>query len=183
MYSGINRIKFNDTGDRTVNYTDFISGHIQNTEKLVISRSFHDGKFCGIFATSKLYSPKPARTWGIRENYDSFVACVKEKWKWINVRSENVYSFACDEKFGFGVFLMDGYGRTQTILRGAENVKKNGTTVLWLRYVLLVIQHFISSWWRTQRNAMEKCRGGLLVTRGKEWMMKYRRDTETDILS
>ena len=79
MYSGINRIKFNDTGDRTVNYTDFISGHIQNTEKLVISRSFHDGKFCGIFATSKLYSPKPARTWGIRENYDSFVAWVKEK--------------------------------------------------------------------------------------------------------
>lgn len=31
----------------------------------------------------------------------------------------------CDENFGFGVYLMEKYGRNQTILSGTANIQKN----------------------------------------------------------
>lgn len=122
MYTGGNRWEFNITGGQTVDYTNFIAGYIQNTEKLVISQCMDGGKFCGIFATSKLYSRCLSQSWGIRENLDSFYALVEEKWKWVDGKSENIYSLACDETLGFGVFLMEGYGTNQSILTGTDDI-------------------------------------------------------------
>ena len=120
MYSGGNRTDFPITsGFNTIVYTNFIRGMIKNSQRILISQSMHDGRFSGCFATSKLYSPRPATTWGIRTNYDSFI----ELWR--NEKSQNIYSLACDEKFGFGVFLMEGFGTSQLIVKDMfANMKK-----------------------------------------------------------
>ena len=126
MYSGGNRLEFPVTSKyNTADYTDFIQGHMTNTDNLVISQSMHGGKFSAIFAPSKLYSPRPAHKWGIRRSYDSFVEFVEEEWKWVNGKSKVIYSLSCDENFGFGVYLMENYGTNQTILSGTANIEKN----------------------------------------------------------
>ena len=125
MYSGGNIRDFSMTsGYGTVAYTDFISSHIFNSQDILISQSMHNGVFSGIFASSKLYNPRPATSWGIRRNYDAFLEFVKEEWKWVNGRSKGIYSLACDEKFGFGVFFMEGYGTTQVIINSMDDLKK-----------------------------------------------------------
>jgi len=121
MYSGGNRRDFPvSSGFNTVNYTDFISSSIINSERILISQSMHDGYFCGCFATSKLYNRRPALTWGMRNNYDNFLKFVKEEW---NGKS-NIYSLACDEKFGFGVFFMGNFGTHQEIVTDTSKVQE-----------------------------------------------------------
>ena len=100
MYSGGNRQDFHVTdGYTTVDYTDFISSHVFNSQNILISQSMQDGFSSGIFAISKFYNPRPATSWGIRRNYDAFLEFVNEEWKWVNGRSKGIYSLACDEKF------------------------------------------------------------------------------------
>ena len=131
MYSGGNRHDFPVTkGYATVSYTDFISSHVFNSQNILISQSMHNGSFSGIFASSKLYNPRPATTWGIRRNYDEFLVFANEEWKRVNGRSKRIYSLACDEKFGFGVFFMDGYGTKQVIIRSTDDIQKQWTDSL-----------------------------------------------------
>ena len=40
------------------------------------------------------------------------------------MRSLKIYSLACDEKFGFGVFLMANFGTAQTILTNTSDIEK-----------------------------------------------------------
>ena len=125
MYSGGNRRDFYITGGyATVDYTDFISSHIFNSQDILISQSMHDGFFSGIFSSSKLYNPRPATTWGIRRNYDEFLVFVNKEWKCVNGKSKRIYSLACDEKFGFGVFFMEGYGTKQVIMKSTDDIQK-----------------------------------------------------------
>ena len=110
MYSGGTHLDFpRIIGFHLHDYTDFVSGNIKGTQRILISQSMHDRCFSGCFATSKLYCPKPALAWGNRKKYEAF-----EMWK--NTKSKNIYSLACDEKFGFGVFLMEGFGTSQSIV-------------------------------------------------------------------
>ena len=121
MYSGGNRHDFPITsGYARVSYTDFISSHVFNSQNILISQSMNNGFFSGIFASSELYNPRPATTWGIRRNYDEFLAFTKGVWK-----SKEIYSLACDEKFGFGAFFMKGYGTKQCIVKSTDNIKKH----------------------------------------------------------
>ena len=121
VYSGGNRRDFRITsGYSTVGYTGFISSHVSNSQDILISQSMHDGFFSGIFASSKLYNPRPATSWGIRRNYDEFLVFAEEEWK-----SKEIYSLACDEKFGFGAFFMKGYGTKQCIVKSTDNIKKH----------------------------------------------------------
>ena len=107
VYSGGNREDFDITrGYDTVDYTDFISSHIFNSQDILISQSMHNGLFSGIFSSSKLYNPRPATTWGIRIIYDDFLVFADKQWKCVNGKSKGIYSLACDEKFGFGVFFI-----------------------------------------------------------------------------
>ena len=125
MYSGGNLHDFPITsGYGTVDYTDFISSHIFNSQDILIFQSMHDGFFSGIFASSKLYNPRPATSWGIRRNYNAFLEFVNEEWKCVNGKSKRIYSLACDEKFGFGVFFMEGYGTTQAIIKSTDDIEK-----------------------------------------------------------
>ena len=127
IYSGENRDDFPITYEySTVDYTDFISSHVLNSQDILISQSMHDGFFSGIFASSKLYNPRPATSWGITRNYDSFLEFADEEWKRVNGRSKNIYSLACDEKFGFGAFFMDGYGTKQVIIESTDDIQKQG---------------------------------------------------------
>ena len=125
MYSGENRLDFPITnGYETDHYTHFISSHVFNSKNILISQSMHDGFFSGIFAISKLYNPRPATSWGIKRNYDAFLEFVNEEWKWVDGKSKGIYSLACDEKFGFGVFFMKGYGTTQVIIESTDDIEK-----------------------------------------------------------
>ena len=120
MYSGGNIQNFPITsGYGTIDYADFIRSHVLNSQNILISQSMHDGFFSGIFASSKLYNPRPATAWGIRKNYAEFLAFAEEEQK-----SKEIYSLACDEKFGFGAFFMKGYGTTQVIINSTDDIKK-----------------------------------------------------------
>jgi len=125
MYSGGNIIDFPvTTGYNSVEYTDFIGSHLFNSENVLICQNFHDGYFSGCFAPSKRYRPRPALSWGIQKNYDTFIKFVKEKWEWKNGRSFNIYSLACDENLGFGVFFMENYGTSQSIVTNLDDIEK-----------------------------------------------------------
>ena len=120
IYSGGTYLDFpRIIGFHLHDYTDFVSGNIKGTQRILISQSMCNRYFSGCFATSKLYSPKPAFAWGNRKKYETF-----ELWK--NTKSKNVYSLACDEKFGFGAFLIEGFGTSQSIVTSMykENIRK-----------------------------------------------------------
>ena len=126
MYSGGNIYDFDITsGYDTVDYTDFIRSYIFNSENILISQSMQDGFFSRIFASSKLYNPRPATTWGIRRNYDEFRVFAKRERKSVNGKSKRIYSLACDEKFGFGVFFMEGYGTKQAIIDCTDDIREH----------------------------------------------------------
>ena len=125
IYSGGNIRDFRITGEyATVAYTDFIRSHIFNSQDILISQSVQNGFFSGIFASSKLYNPRPATSWGIKRNYDAFLEFANEKWKRVNGKSKKIYSLVCDEKFGFGAFFMDGYGTKQVIIESTDDIQK-----------------------------------------------------------
>ncbi|KAJ7369522.1 hypothetical protein OS493_038348 [Desmophyllum pertusum] len=118
MYSKGNIDDFPITnGYDSVEYTDFINSHIRNSQNILISQSMCYGTFGGCFAPSKRYSPRPSLTWGIRKNYDDFL-------EFVNEQSQNIYSLACDENLGFGVFFMKNYGTGQAIIRNTSDIKK-----------------------------------------------------------
>ena len=128
MYSGGNIHNFPITnGYATVDYADFISSHVFNSQDILISQSMHNGFFAGIFASSKLYNPRPEISWGLQisRNFDELMEFVKKEYKWVNgIKSRRwIYSLACDEKFGFGVFFTEGYGTRQGITRSTDGIQ------------------------------------------------------------
>ncbi|KAJ7373211.1 hypothetical protein OS493_014359 [Desmophyllum pertusum] len=82
------------------------------------------GTFGGCFAPSKRYSPRPAVSWGILKNYDTFLELVRKQWTSKNGKCKRIYSLACDENLGFGVFFMENYGTDQTIITNTSDIKK-----------------------------------------------------------
>ena len=125
MYSGGSIKDYLITpGYDSVEYTDFVSNFITNSENILICQSICYGDFYGCFAPSRRYIPTPSTSWAIRNNYYSFLEFVNEKWKWINGKSQQIYSLACDENKGFGVFLMENYGTAQSIITNTSDIKK-----------------------------------------------------------
>ena len=45
-------------------------------------------------------------------------------WEWENGRSLNLYSLACDENLGFGVFFMENFGTGQSIVTNLLDISK-----------------------------------------------------------
>ena len=125
VYSGGNRDDFPiTTGYDSVEYTELLSSHLFNSEDILICQNLCDGYFSGCFALSKRYSPRPSTSWGIRENYDTFIEFVNEMWERKNGRSQNLYSLACDENLGFGVFFMEKFGTGQSIVTNLLDISK-----------------------------------------------------------
>ena len=121
MYSGGNLLDFPvSAGYYEIDYTDFISSYIVNSQGIVISQSMHDGYLSACFATTSLYRPRPLVTWWIPRDYDTFISFVKGLWE----KSTRIYSLACDERFGFGVFLMKNFGTNQAIITNTSDIQK-----------------------------------------------------------
>ena len=114
MYSGGNRKDFPITrGYDLVKYKDLIGSYIRNSENIVISQSFHTGHLSVIFAPLKRYSPRPAVSWEIRPDCESFLQLIEENWNEVN-NSKQIYSLAFDDNVGFAVFFLENYGTAQT---------------------------------------------------------------------
>jgi len=132
IYSGGNRDDFPiPTGyaHPSVSYTEFVGSHLANSENIVISQSFHKGRFSVIFALLKRYIPRPVVSWESRSDYDSFMELVNKNRNLESGKSKQIYSLACDENSGFGVLFMTGYGSEQTILTNTSDIEekeKNG---------------------------------------------------------
>ena len=78
MYSGGNLLDFPvSAGYDEIDYTDFISSYIFNSQGIVISQSMHDGYLSACFATTSIYRPRPLVTWWIPRDYDTFISFVK----------------------------------------------------------------------------------------------------------
>lgn len=128
MYSGGNIRDFPITiGYDSVEYNDFIGNHLFSSEDILISQSLHNGYFSGIFFRASIGQYRLKRSIGcsaIRSDYDSFLKLVKENWNRINGESRQIYSLACDDNLGFGVFFMENYGTAQTIVTNTSDVEK-----------------------------------------------------------
>ena len=123
IYSGGNLNDFPiSSGYDVINYTEFISSYMFNSERIVTSQSMNNGYFSACFATTVLYKPRPSATWWICRDYDSFLTFVKEQWE----NSIRIYSLACDERFGFGVFLMENFGTNQAIITNTSDIQRFG---------------------------------------------------------
>ena len=124
MYSEGNRKDFPiTTGYDSVEYGDLVGSHItEYDENILICQSFINGYFIGCFATSERHIPRPNVSWAIRNDYDFFFELVN--WKMINGASKQIYSLACDENLGFGVFFMENYGTDQCIATKPFQINK-----------------------------------------------------------
>lgn len=103
-----------------VEYVDFISSHVKNCDNMLISQSLYDKKFTGIFGPHKRYNKK-ASSWGEKSSYENLIEYIKKQWK----EEKNIFSLVADEETGsFYVYLVEGYGNGQTIVRQLSNVKE-----------------------------------------------------------
>jgi len=132
IHSGVNR---NDSPissgySDTAPYSEFVGSHLHYSENIMISQSFYNKQFSGIFAPSKMYSPRPAISWEMRSDHDSFVKLVKTNWTpKRNRKPKQIYSLACDENLGFGAVFLENYGNDQNILTNTADIEtqlKNG---------------------------------------------------------
>ena len=124
MYSGGNRKDFPiTTGYDSVDCFDFIKSHFSKSKNILICLSFDNGYFSGCFAPSKMYSPRPKSSWGIQNNFDSFLESVNEHDQ-EKGNSQQIYSLACDENLGFAAFFMAKFGTAQAIVTNLNDITK-----------------------------------------------------------
>ncbi|KAL9953313.1 hypothetical protein ACROYT_G040711 [Oculina patagonica] len=128
MYSGRNRDDFPITSGYhgLVNYGHFIKSHTQNSENILICQSMHNVHFCGCFAPSKRYSPRPAVT-AFLYNGSPEVVLSALKYKLFLTSRYNIYSLTCDENIGFTIFFMKYYGTDQTFLTNTFDIQEKWT--------------------------------------------------------
>ena len=98
-------------GYRKSNYVGLLSSEMQNTDQLLISQSINGGKISVIFAEDSRYNPTPALSWGNRDDHDDFMEFIKDQ----KSKGKHVFSMACDDDFGFGVFTMGNFGTDQGV--------------------------------------------------------------------
>ena len=127
MYSGGNRVEFPVTSEyNTVHYTDFIYSrpHYKHWKTNDIPKHAWWEILCH-FSNVKTLQSKACPQLGNKKKLWFFSGiCWRrmgmEEWK---VKGD--IFLPCDENFGFGVYLMEKYGRNQTILSGTANIQKN----------------------------------------------------------
>ena len=98
-----------------VSYLDYISSHLKNTDKFLISQNLCNKKFSGIFVKRE---EQNATAWAIQSTYKDFSDYVDKQWK----KGNRLYSLACDESLGFGCYCLNDYGDSQSILIGTSRI-------------------------------------------------------------
>ena len=97
-------------GYAAASYSDFLSSELKNTERIAISQSINNGKLSAIFGKDSRYS-ESASGWWLASEHKKFLEHVKEE------RSEgrHVFSLACDDDLGFGVYTLGDFGTDQGV--------------------------------------------------------------------
>ena len=93
-------------------YVDLLGSEMKNTKQLLISQSIENGKISAIFAEDSRYKPRPALSWVNRDDHDGFLRYIEDERR---SKGKHVFSMACDDYFGFGVFTMKDFGTDQDI--------------------------------------------------------------------
>ncbi len=121
MYSGGSIGDYPITsGYRKIDYTDFISSHMINSNKILISQNLSRNSLSVIIASHRKYDPRPSLVWGFQNSYQNLVNFVKEQWP-----VKQIVNIVADDNAGFGVYLMANYGAGQTILPcNADNINE-----------------------------------------------------------
>ena len=91
---------------------------MKNTGQIVISQSINNGTLSAIFAPDSRFTPRPAAGWWLASDYDSLMKYLAEQklpGKCVAKEGNYVFSLACDDDLGFGVFTLGGFGTAQEI--------------------------------------------------------------------
>ena len=103
-----------------VRYVDFVSSHVKNCDKMLISQSIHERKFCGIFGSHKRYKTK-SMSWGKNSSYTDMIEYIRTQWK----DDKNIFSLVADEETGsFYVYFVKGFGASQSIVKKLSDIKE-----------------------------------------------------------
>ena len=126
LYSGGNRKDFPITTeyDSAPKYTEFVRSYLDDSENIVISQSFHNGYFSGIFGPLKSYLSRPSVSCASRSDHDSFIELADTNRNLQGGESKHISSLACDEKLGIVMLFMANYGSAQTILTNTSDIEK-----------------------------------------------------------
>ena len=92
-------------------YVDLLSSELMNTDQLLISQSIKSGEVSTIFAEDSRYKPRPVLGWVNRDDHDGFIQYIEDE----RSKGRHVFSMACEDDFGFGVFTMEDFGTSQEI--------------------------------------------------------------------
>lgn len=107
---------------KTLKYMDFISSNIKNSSKVVISQTIQNGKISAIFDDHDEFKPRPSISLWEIPTHDDFIQYAGK------LRSDNkhIFSLACDDDFGFGIFAIKGFGGDQVVTWTTDTCSKKG---------------------------------------------------------
>ena len=87
---------------------------------MLISQTICEESFSGIFGSHKRYKSRAA-SWCEKSSYEDLIEYIKRKWK----DGKTIFSLEADDDTGsFYVFMVNGYGNGQTIIKQLSKVKE-----------------------------------------------------------
>ena len=103
--------------EMTNSYEILIAKHIGDEDKVVVSQSFCGGTLSAIFAKCQQHE-KPAVYWGVSKSHEDFMS----RFGKLGGNQKQIYSLACNDSLGFGVFAMTGFGSCQQVVPDMDEV-------------------------------------------------------------
>ena len=94
-------------------YNDLLESELSNSQHIMISQSITDGRISTILAKDARFSPRPPLIYKNLDAHSTFMEFVSQQ----KLAGKHVHSLACDDKFGYGVVVMSGFGRKQEVTR------------------------------------------------------------------
>ena len=93
-------------------YVNLIESQTKGNDNLIISQTILDGVLLLVSSPSARYSPRPATAVTRDNKYSQAQESIERQRK----LSKNIYSIICNERLGFGLFFMEGYGNEQCVV-------------------------------------------------------------------
>ena len=122
LYSGGSEEKFPIPFEyKKVDYCDFIGNQLMNNGHMLIYQNIYENTFWGIFDFHKTYKIK-SKAWWTTQSYESLLEYIMEQWDY----GKRIYSLVADDESGsFYVFVLEGYGDRQVIVKDLSKIKGN----------------------------------------------------------
>ena len=93
-------------------YVDLIESQTKGNDNLIISQTILDGVMLLVSSPSARYSPRPATAVTRDNKYSQAQESIESQKK----LSRNIYSMEANERLGFCLFFMEGYGKEQFVV-------------------------------------------------------------------